>query len=121
DGTLKSTGQLFDEAAASIAGIDNATERAGIANALFGQSYVKLIPLLNEGGEGLAQLRGEVEELGVAFDEAFLENAQKFNDNFDRMKLGLKGIAIQAIGPLLPRMISFATQAFETVKAISAW
>src|SRR5690606_3935432 len=121
DGTLKTTGRLFDEVVEKVSGIENTTERAGLLNKIFGDSYVRLVPLLNEGSEGIRRLRAEVEELGFAYDEAFLENAQAFNDNFDRMKLAIRGVAIQAIGPLLPKLVDFAQKATGIVKSIREW
>src|SRR5690606_36076611 len=121
DGTLKTTGRLFDEVVEKVSGIENTTERAGLLNKIFGDSYVRLVPLLDEGSEGIRRLRAEVEELGFAYDEAFLENAQAFNDNFDRMKLAIRGVAIQAIGPLLPKLVDFAQKATGLVKSIREW
>ncbi len=120
DGTIKTSGQIFEEAATAIAGIENPTERAGVASKLFGKSYAQLIPLLAEGGDGLRKLRAEVGELGFAFDEAFLENAQEYNDNIDRFKAGLKGLYISAIGPLLPRMVQFSQSLVEGTKKFVA-
>jgi hypothetical protein len=68
----------------------------------------------------LAKLRAEVGELGATFDSAFLENAQEVNDNVDRLKLGLRGLAIQVIGPLLPELVRLSQYLISGAKSFVA-
>lgn len=105
DDTLKTSGELFEEVGIAIGEVENPTKRAGLASKFFGKSYAKLLPLFAEGQEGIDKLKGEVEELGFAFDDAFIENAESVNDNIDRLKKGLTGVVIQALGPLLPDIV----------------
>lgn len=118
DGSLRSTGDLFTEAAGKLGEMTDSTKRAGIASQLFGRNYVPLIPLFKEGRAGIAELKGEVDELGFGFDDAFLKNSQEINDNLDRLKGGLKGIAIQAIGPLLPDLVDLTKHGVELAKQL---
>jgi ABC-type multidrug transport system fused ATPase/permease subunit len=120
-GQAKTTGALFTDAAAAIAAIKNPTERAGAAAALFGKNYAPLLPLILEGKDGIAKLRAEVEELGFGFDEAFIENADQFNDNIDRLKKGLRGLGIQAINLLLPKMVDLSRRAVNVTKNFLHW
>jgi hypothetical protein len=112
---------LLDSVADSLAGIQDPAKRTSAVMDLFGKSGARLLPLFDQGAEGIAKLRAEVKELGANFDEAFLENAQAFNDNVDRMKLGLKGLAIQAIGPLLPDLVRMTQQIVATTKTFVGW
>jgi hypothetical protein len=121
DGTLKTSGQLFEEAGAAIAAIENPTERAGLASEIFGKSYAKLLPLFAEGGDGIKKLKAEVDELGFGFDDAFLENSDEINDNLSRVKKGLVGVAVQALGPLLPGIAEFTKESVNVVKGIVGW
>jgi hypothetical protein len=121
DGTLKTSGQLFEETGAAIAAIENPTERAGVASEIFGKSYAKLLPLFAEGGEGMRKAKKEAQELGFIFDDAFLENADEINDNIDSFKKGLVGLAISALRPLLPHIAAFTKSSVETIKEIVRW
>lgn len=109
---------ILDQVAGGFAGIEDPAKRTAAMMALFGKSGNRLAPLFAEGAEGVAKLRAEVEQLGAGFDESFLENAQEVNDNVDRLKLGAKGLAIQAIGPLLPMLANWTQRGVELTKGL---
>lgn len=108
--------ELLDGVADALAGMQDPAKRTEAIMALFGKSGAKLLPLFQEGSAGIAKLRAEVGELGASFDEAFLDNAQEVNDNIDRLKMGVRGLAIQAIGPLLPTITAWTQKGIELVK-----
>ena len=112
---------LLDGVVAGLEKVEDPAKRTQVVMDLFGKSGAKLLPLFSEGKEGIAKLRAEVGELGASFDEAFLKNAQEFNDNFDRMKLGLRGLAIQVIGPMLPGLVRLSEQIVAGTKAFIGW
>lgn len=120
-GKLGAPIDLLDGVAAGLENIEDPAKRTAVMMDLFGRSGAKLLPLFSEGAEGLKALRDEVDELGFAFDDAFLEQAQEYNDNIDRFHSGLKGLAIQAIGPLLPYMVRLSQSLVETTKRIVSW
>lgn len=110
--------ELLDGVVAGLENIHDPAKRTQVVMDLFGKSGARLLPLFSEGTEGLKKLRAEVEELGFGFNETFLEDAQEVNDNVDRLKLGLKGLVIQGIGPLLPGLTDFTKNAVGVVKEI---
>ena len=112
---------LLDGVVEGLENIQDPATRTAVVMDLFGKSGARLLPLFSEGKEGIAKLRAEVGELGASFDEAFLENAQEFNDNVDRLKLGVKGLAIQAIGPLLPYLSELAQSSVQLIKSFVQW
>lgn len=112
---------LLDGVVAGLQNIQDPAKRTALVMDLFGKSGARLLPLLSEGPEGLKKLRAEVEELGASFDDAFLENAQEFNDNIDRMKLGVRGLAMQIIGPILPGLVRLTAGAIQATKGFMAW
>jgi hypothetical protein len=107
---------MLDQVADGLVAIQNPAKRTEAIMALFGKSGARLLPLFLEGAEGTKKLRAEVEQLGATFDDEFLEGAQEVNDNVDRMKLGLKGLAIQAIKPLLPDIVALTHSGVELAK-----
>ena len=112
---------LLDQVADGLIGIEEPARRTQVVMDLFGKSGAKLLPLFSEGSEGIAKLRAEVGELGASFDEAFLDNAQEFNDNIDRLKLGVRGLAIQAIGPMLPTLVRWTQGSIRVIKQLVSW
>jgi hypothetical protein len=67
DGTIKSSGELFESAGIAISQIENPVERAGVAAELFGRSYAKLLPLFAEGEEGIENLKLDADYIGLIF------------------------------------------------------
>jgi len=108
--------ELLNGVADGLAAMQDPAKRTEAIMALFGKSGARLLPLFQEGSAGIAKLRAEVGELGASFDEAFLANAQEVNDNIDRLKLGVRGLAIQAIGPLLPAITAWTQKGIELIK-----
>jgi len=108
--------ELLDGVADALAGMQDPAKRTEAIMALFGKSGAKLLPLFQEGSAGIAKLRAEVGELGASFDDAFLDNAQEVNDNIDRLKMGVRGLGIQAIGPLLPTITAWTQKGIELIK-----
>jgi hypothetical protein len=113
--------ELLDGVVAGLENIQDPAKRTALVMDLFGKSGARLLPLFSEGTEGLAKLRGEVQELGFGFDAAFLENAQEVNDNVDRLKMGLRGLAIQVIGPMLPGIVKLTQGAIGVAKEFIGW
>jgi hypothetical protein len=113
--------ELLDSVADALAGMQDPAKRTSAVMDLFGRAGAKLLPLFDEGSEGIAKLRKEVEELGFGFDDAFLDGAQEVNDNLDRLKMGIKGVAIQAIGPLLPELVELSKSMVAGAKVFVRW
>lgn len=112
---------LLDGVVAGLEGIQSPAKRTALVMDLFGKSGARLLPLFSEGEEGIKKLRAEVGELGASFDEAFLEDAQEVNDNIDRLKLGVRGLAISVLKEVLPGISAFAKQAVEAGKSFIGW
>jgi hypothetical protein len=108
--------ELLDGVADGLVAMQDPAKRTQTIMALFGKSGARLLPLFLEGAEGTKKLREEVEQLGATFDEDFLDGAQEVNDNVDRLKLGFKGLAIQAIKPLLPQIVALTEEGVKVAK-----
>lgn len=119
-GELGAPIDLLDGVVEGLQKIEDPAKRTALVMDLFGKSGARLLPLLSEGSEGIAKLRAEVGELGATYDEAFLENAQEFNDNTDRLKLGLRGLTIQVLGPLLPELVKLSEYLISGAKSLIA-
>jgi hypothetical protein len=107
---------LLDDVADGLVKMQDPAKRTETIMALFGRSGSRLLPLFLKGADGIKQLREEVAELGGGFDAAFLDNAQEIKENVERLQLGVKGLAIQAIGPLLPDLVALTKQGITWIK-----
>lgn len=108
DGSLKSSEQLFNETAAALAAIEDPAKRAAAAQAIYGESAAKLMPLLAEGPEGLARMREEAELLGIVLSDEDVAAADAFGDSMDMLKGVVRGLAFDigtALLPFLQRLV----------------
>lgn len=101
DGSIRNTEQLFMDAAQALSGMSNETEKAAIAQDIFGRSSLELMPLLNEGKGGIAAMIAEAKELGLTFDEDTAASAERFNDSLTRLKGAFTGVFQKVAMPLL--------------------
>jgi hypothetical protein len=107
-GNIRPLSDLFGDVGAAIGAVENPSEKTKLAMDLLGKSGGKLIPLFAEGRDGMAALRAEVEELGFAFDENFVQIAAEADDNADRFDAALKGLKIRIASEVLPTMSRLA-------------
>lgn len=111
----------------ALARVQNQSERAAIAQRVFGRSGVDLLPLLAEGSQGIRALGNELQQLGGVVDGSFADRASAFNDNLDRIATASRGlgftIADELLGPmngLGEEIIALASKR-ETAEGIAAF
>jgi hypothetical protein len=111
DGTLKSSDKVLSEIADKFASFADGPEKTALALSLFGKAGAQLIPLLNAGSAGLAEMKVEAERLGVVLSTETAQAAEEFNDNLTRISTAIGGVANRAAAELLPTLID-VSQAF---------
>ena len=57
--------QQFQTLANALAGVENASEKAALAQKVFGKAGTELLPLFAEGEAGMAALREQAQSLGI--------------------------------------------------------
>ena len=92
DGTLKGQKQLFLETIDALKKIDNQTERNALQFEIFGRAGIELGQVISRDSAELAQLSQDAENLGIILKENTIEQAGKFNDTLDQMKLSAKSV-----------------------------
>jgi hypothetical protein len=60
--------------------------------------------MLNQGKDGIEQMRAEAEKLGLTLDTSMAHQAERVNDNFTRMRGVLQGLIIRVVDGLLPTL-----------------
>ena len=76
----------------ALAGVEDMTRRAGIAQTVFGRAGTKLLPILSEGAEGIRKLREEAHRLGLVFDTEAAVRSEKMVDATTRLRSALVGL-----------------------------
>lgn len=104
DGSLRGSDQVLADLADRFASFKDGPAKAALAIELFGKSGADLIPLLNKGSDGIANLSAEGEKLGAVFGGELATQSAAFNDNLKKIELSLQGATAQVVGQLLPTL-----------------
>lgn len=98
--------------AATIAGfqkMSDSTDRAALANDLFGKSGQNLTPLFNQTNESTKELMKTAEEMGFVMSDKSVKAAAAFNDSMDTLKRTFSGVKNNIMGELLPGFTQITT------------
>lgn len=107
--------------------VENQSQRAALAQKIFGRSGIELLPILAEGSAGIRALGEEAERFGVVISGDLAARAGLLNDNLDRLKSAASGVGLavadQLLGPmndLSEELIGLAQQK-ETAEGIATF
>jgi len=99
-GALRPAEQVMLDVADAMSGMTNDTEKAALAQEIFGRSGLELVPMLSQGSGAIKLLQERAETLGLTFSEVEGQQAEDFNDSLTNLKGATMGLA-QAIGSIL--------------------
>lgn len=116
DGTLRGSDEVLGDLADRFAKYEDGASKAALAQRVFGKSGAELIPLLNQGSAGIANLRKEAEALGAIYGGDLAKDAAGLNDNLTKLKIASEAAAIAVAGPLLKSLVSITNQMIEAKK-----
>lgn len=101
--------------------MEEGPKKTALAISLFGKAGAQLIPFLNSGAEGIAELRAEAHEFGVVIDEETAKAMESFGDDVDRVHAAGQGLKNELVKQLLPVFQEMVTATLEWVKANREW
>jgi hypothetical protein len=110
--------EQFRKIGAAIADLPNESEQAAAAIALFGRSGAQLLPLFQQGAQGIAQARAEAEKFGLALTNAQAGNIEAMNDAFTRARAAVEGVVQQVVAYLAPAIESVTTAFSDLIGGI---
>lgn len=117
-GGLKASDQVLAELADKFAGMEDGAGKTALAVKILGRAGADMIPLLNAGSKGLAEMKKEAEQLGVIVGGDLAQRSEEFNDNLTRLGTAADAfkiaIAQQALPVLNELLSSFIQQRKET-------
>ena len=121
-GQLRNKMDVLKEAATKMSALDNETEKAAIAGKLFGERYgTQLLPLLNQGAEGIEDLMDRADELGSTVDTVAAQEAAAFQDAMDEATTAMDGLWRTIGQKILPIMVPLMKQFADAVAATIDW
>lgn len=78
--------ELFEALAGGLSGIDDQGKRMALAQDIFGRGGSKLLPLLNEGAEGIRKMREEARTMGAVISNENAAASEAFIDSQFRLE-----------------------------------
>jgi len=108
DGSIRSTSAVLKDVADKFANMQDGAQKTALAVQLFGKSGAEMIPLLNAGSKGLAEMDEMARKLGLQIDENTARAAEQFNDTLDLMGKAVSGVARQAVAEIMPALTNMA-------------
>jgi hypothetical protein len=112
-----SPAERFRRVAEAISGLSSDTEKAAIAEELFGKAGRELVPLLNEGATGIAALQAEAKRLGLTLTNEDAAAAAQLNDALGDLWSQVKAVSLQVGAAIAGPLTEFVKWASE----ILAW
>ena len=111
DGMLRNTDEVLADLADRFQAMPDGAQKTAAAMGLLGRSGAQLIPLLNGGSAGLAEMGDELERLGGVVTPEAGRQAEQFNDNLTRLKVATDALFQAVAADLLPDLVRL-TEAF---------
>ena len=94
--------RMFEELADAIVTIKDPTEKARVAMELFGTRGIEVIQMMEDGAEGMRELRKIAIALGISLSRDAADKAAQFNDEMHNLKTSLRGVMLQIMPVLIP-------------------
>ena len=114
-GPIRATEEVLLDLAEKFAAMPDSAEKAAMAVRIFGRDGLAMIPMLNQGRDGLNAMMEEANRLGLVMSASAARAAEEFNDNLKRLHAVTEGVTRQLGSALLP-VLADATEAMFLAK-----
>jgi len=95
---------IFEATIKGFQSMEDSTERAALANDIFGRSGQELIPLFNTSAEETAALGQAAKDLGMIMSDESVTASAAYNDSLDTLQRTAGGLKNSLVGEMLPGM-----------------
>lgn len=118
NGKLKDLDTVLGEVANAFAAHTDGIQKTTIAMDLMGRGGARMIPLLDQGSEGLAKMREQAEAAGVVLSGKMADGMEVTAQKFHQMKEATEGLAItlfEELEPAIDGILSYLIQLTENI------
>ncbi len=98
DGKLRSMDELLGDIAQGFFSIESATERAGLAQRIFGRGGKEILVMLRQGRAGIQAYREELNRRGMKMSDEQIKQLAELKDKLATLKLQGMSILAQVLG-----------------------
>lgn len=111
----------FIKVAERLSKMPDGFQKTAAAMAVFGKAGAEMIPLLNEGEEGLERFKKRAEELGLVMKSSTIAQLTLFNDSLDELSQAIDGVKNRIAEGLAPALAGIVQTIAQTTKVSNAW
>jgi hypothetical protein len=115
-GHLRNIEDVMADLAGKFSGMEDGAAKTALAMQLFGKSGAVMIPLLNQGSEGLAKMTEEARKLGITIDGETSKAAEEFHDNLVRLEGVLTGVGNAMLRNVAPALSQISERLVQAAK-----
>ena len=112
NGQIRPTEQVLLDLADKFSAMPDGADKAALAVKLFGKEGLSIIPLLNQGREGITSLMEEARRLGLVLSEDAARASEAFNDNLTRLSSVTEGVRRQIGAAVIPILADLTAEMF---------
>lgn len=124
DGHARTTTAVMGEVIDQIRRIPDPLRQAQYGASIFGDQWKDIAPILDAGSDGLQRLTGDILKTGDALSTKEIQELERINSEFERMKMALEVDVSQAVaanaGAIITLGQAFAYMAGQAVSALAA-
>jgi len=113
--------QQFDAIAEAIARVEDPTIRAATAQDIFGRAGTQLLPLFDQGVDGMRRLSEKAHELGRIYDEEAAAKAARLVDAQTSLKTAFQGLAVSLAENIVPALSKLVEGISSIVGKFNQW
>lgn len=113
--------QQFIHISEAIAQIEDPTIRAALAQDVFGRAGTALLPMFDQGAEGLKQMREEAKATGVVFSQDAARSAAALKDAQHELSQTVKGLGMSIVKDLAPALTDLIKSMSGTIQKVVEW
>lgn len=109
-GKLRAGDQILADLAERFEGYEDGAAKSALAIKLLGKAGADIIPLLNEGKEGLADYARMAEQFGLVVSTSTGKAAALYADNLDKIRLAGEGVANVVATEISPALADLSSE-----------
>lgn len=121
NGQVKDQETIFNEAVIALQGMEEGTEKAKLANDLFGRSGAEMMPLLNGAAGSVEEMKQKAHELGLVLDDETIDAGVVFTDTMDQAQRSLSTIVTKVgaeVMPIIQTMLEWVIANMPTIQSV---
>ncbi len=116
-GALLPTEEIVARIADKFASFADGANKTALAVNIFSKSGATLIPFLNQGRQGLAELADEADRLGITLTSGTAAALGQTNDNFDKLSARMGAVWKIIANDLSPALLTLTQRWIDDAKA----